>query len=240
MKINILLCDTFPGLLPDYIPSYQSMFIKLFDAVTTEMEYEVFPVWEGTFPDKFHSRELYLITGCNASVYDDTEWIKSLLEWIRQAHKQHIRMVGICFGHQAIAQALGGEVVKASQGWGTGIRVSRILDKEALSYFPDGEMRLLYNHHDQVVRLPKEADLVATSSFCVNESFRMANEVLTFQGHPEYTPEYARHLIEHHASDESSAVKAQALHSMDAWHHQGVIVARWIIDFFKDLSECKV
>lgn len=240
MKINILLCDTFPGLLPDYIPSYVSMFTQLFDAVTDTAEYEVFPAYQGVLPDVLRKGELYLITGSNAGAYEKADWIRRLLGWIRMAHEKRVKLAGICFGHQAIAQALGGQVEKAPQGWGTGIRTSELLDKEALPYFPEGVMRLLYNHHDQVVRLPEVAKRVATSSFCVNDSFRIGNHILTFQGHPEYTSQYARHLITNHAPDEPLIVKTQALQSLDMLAHQGFTVARWLIEFAGGLSEGKV
>lgn len=231
MKIRILLCDTFPGLLPDYIPSYESMFIRLFDAVTDEAEYEVYPTYQGVVPEISSEDGFYLITGSNSGAYEDKEWINILKEWIRRAYAEQVKLIGICFGHQVIAQALGGKVEPAPQGWGTGIRVSEMLDEKGFSYFPDKRMRLLYNHHDQVMCLPEGAVRVATSSFCPNESFRIGSRVLTFQGHPEYIPEYARHLIVNHAMLEPSEVKLQALHSIDTLSHQGLVVAKWIVDF---------
>lgn len=240
MKINILLCDTFPGLLPESISSYVSMFTRLFDAVTDEVEYEVFDTWKGVLPASFRRGELYLITGSNAGAYEDADWIKGLINWIRRANEKRVKLVGICFGHQIIAQALGGKVEKAPQGWGIGIRTSKVLGREALSYFPNGEMRLLYNHHDQVVCLPEEAALVATSAFCVNESFRIRNHILTFQGHPEYTSEYARHLLINHAKLESLELKTQALRGIDSLKHQGIIAAQWIINFTRQLPEKEI
>ena len=214
MKINILLCDTFPGLLPSYIPSYISMFTEMFDAVGSNMEYRVYHAMDGQLPNTVSGDELYLITGCNLSAYDDIKWIKELLLWIVKANEARAKMVGICFGHQVIAQALGGKVVRAPQGWGIGIRESSVVDEEAQKFFPDNKMRLLYNHHDQVVLLPAGAKLVAESEFCPVESFRIGNHILAFQGHPEYIPEYEVHLIAHFAADEPLEVKQEALSSL--------------------------
>lgn len=229
MKINILLCDTFPGLLPDYIPSYVSMFTRLFDSVSTDTTYEVYRAMDGQQPDLTDTEAVHLITGCNEAAYDDTPWIVSLLNWIRRAHEAQLKLVGICFGHQAIAQALGGRVEQAPQGWGTGIRQSDIVDEVALSHFPDGHLRLFYNHHDQVVALPSEATLMSTSAFCPVESFRIGRRILAFQGHPEYVPEYALHLLDHHAADEPAAVKDAARESIRSMRHQGEDVARWVL-----------
>lgn len=106
-KINILLCDTFPGLLPPEIPSYASMFREMFRAVDGSLEFEVFPVMAGILPKELEKDELYLITGSNSSAYDDDPWILELIQWIRDVASLHIKLIGICFGHQVIAQALG-------------------------------------------------------------------------------------------------------------------------------------
>lgn len=231
MTIHILLCDTFPGLLPSYIPSYVSMFFKLFDSLQQNIQYRVYRTMDGELPDLNNPDGLYLITGCNLSAYDHINWIQQLLKWIESANECKAKLTGICFGHQCIAQALGGKVERAPQGWGTGIRESRIVDEMALPYFPDQTMRLLYNHHDQVVVLPDNAKLVATSDFCPIESYRIGNHILTFQGHPEYIPEYNRHLLENFSDDESFDVRQSALYSLKNMKHQGNIVGRMILDF---------
>jgi len=233
MRVNILLCDTFPGLLPDYIPSYVSMFTHLFDSVHDGINYKVYRSLDDEFPPTDASAGLYLITGCNQSAYDDVSWIKHLLQWIRLAERERCCMIGVCFGHQCIAQALGGRVERAAVGWGAGVRESQVVDDEALRYFPDGRLRLLYNHHDQVVSLPHGASLVATSQFCPVESFRIGQHVLTFQGHPEYVSEYAEHLLRNHSDGESRDVVSRALLSLTAMQHQGETVARWMAEHFQ-------
>lgn len=231
MKVKILLCDTFPGLLPEFIPSYASMFTRLFDAAEGGMEYEIYRAMDGELPTPTPCDGFYLITGCNQSAYDDTPWIKQLLRWVVEANKAKATLVGVCFGHQVVAQALGGRVERAKQGWGFGVRESRVVDDEALRYFTDGRMRLLYNHHDQVVELPQGATLVATSDFCPIESFRIGRHILTFQGHPEYVPEYETHLLNNFADDEPLTVRRAAADSLQRFSHQGLTAAKLIIDF---------
>lgn len=230
MKLNILLCDTFPGLLPDYIPSYESMFIKLFNGVRDDITYEVVPVWQNVLPSDIKKDEIYLITGSNSSSYDTSiPWVVSLQEWIKKAYSQNAKMVGICFGHQIIALSLGGKVIKSPKGWGTGIRCSEISDSLLATVIKGQELRLLYNHHDQVTELPEGAIRLATSDFCENEAFTLGDNIVTFQGHPEYVPEYARHLIINHAADEPALTKEKALDSIDRLTHQGHEVAEFII-----------
>ncbi len=233
MKLNILLCDTFPGLLPEYIESYSSLFCNLFDSIRPDMEYMIHTVQNGEIPEIIRTDELYLITGSRAGAYDDTPWVKNLLSFICKAHKKQAKLIGICFGHQAIAQALGGKVEKSDKGWGTGIRSSKIVMPKALTYFTKGEMSLHYNHHDQVITLPKEATLFATSSFCPIEGFVVGEHILTFQGHPEYTSEYNRYTIQNNAKDEPDDIKEKALKSIDTLKTTEKEVAHWIIDLIK-------
>ena len=231
-KINILLCDTFPGLLPPEIPSYASMFREMFRAVDGSLEFEVFPVMAGVLPKELKKDELYLISGSNSSAYDSDSWILELIQWIRDVASLHIKLAGICFGHQVIAQALGGEVKRYAGGWGIGIRESVITDEIMHSYFPNNRLRLLYNHHDHVTVLPSDAIAIAHSDFCWYEGFRIDHHILTFQGHPEFTSEYELHLIRNHAQEEDEHVKSEAEKSIKHWNHQGHAVAQFILHFF--------
>ncbi|MGN1376658.1 MAG: hypothetical protein ACI4V5_08885 [Prevotella sp.] len=230
-KINIILCDTFPGLLPPSIPSYVSMFTTLFDSVCNNAEYHVYEAMNGHLPTTLGQHELYVITGCNLSAYDDIAWIRQLSSWIKEADKARIKLAGICFGHQIIAHALGGRVERAANGWGVGIREAVVTDKMAQQMLGKGVMRMLYNHHDQVVKLPEKATLIASSDFCPIESFRIDNNIITFQGHPEYVVDYERHLINNFADDEPEDLKSAAIRSMTQNDHHGKEIAAMLVEW---------
>lgn len=229
-RINILLCDTFPGRLPDFIPNYESLFVDLFASIGEHVSYRIFQTWQGELPSTVNPDELYLVPGSLDSAYDDKPWIVALVNWIERAYCRGAKLMGVCFGHQVIARALGGEVRKYDGGFGAGVRESRVIDDEMKRFFPDGTMRLLYSHHDQVISLPQEAVLCATSDFCKNESFRIGHQVVTFQGHPEFTVAYSRHLLLNHCDDIDLEVRQQALLSLDEKSPMGPAAARFALN----------
>lgn len=230
MKINILLCDTFPGLLPSNIPDYQSLFIDLFDSLENNIEYKIYNAFEGDLPKNLYSNELYIIPGSQSGAYEDKEWIKRLFTFIQEANNKKIPLVGVCFGHQVIAQALGGKVQKSDKGWGIGIRIANITSSDTNQYFPYSKMQLIYNHNDQVVELPIGAQRFATSYFCENEGFTIGNHILTFQGHPEYTKEYCKYLLNKHADSTDEELTINALHSLYTMMNMGKHAAKWMLD----------
>ena len=230
IRVNILLCDTFPGRLPDFIPNYESLFMDLFAAIGEQVSYKIFQTWQGELPPSVNTDEIYLVPGSLDSAYDDKPWIVALVKWIEHAYCRGAKLMGVCFGHQVIARALGGEVRPYEGGFGTGVRASHVIDEEMRRYFPDGEMRLLYSHHDQVMTLPPDAVLCATSDFCKNESFRIGHQVVTFQGHPEFTVAYSRHLLTNCSDDLDEPVRLAALQSLDQMEPQGFEAARFALD----------
>jgi len=110
------------------------------------------------------------------------------------------------------------------------VRASRVMDEEMRPYFPDGKMHLLYSHHDQVTVLPDGATRCATSDFCLNESYRIGHQVVTFQGHPEFTVAYSRHLLTNCSDDLDEAVRLAALQSLDELEPQGREATRFALD----------
>lgn len=230
MKINVLVCDWFEGMLPDFITSFPELFYTLFNSVAeTPPTYQLYDVQQGELPDKLETNELYLISGSRAGAYEKAGWIDNLQHFIRRAHRLQIKMVGICFGHQLIAQTLGGRVELSPKGWGVGIRSSKIVLPQAETYFTGGEMKLFYNHNDQVVILPPEAERIATSDFCENEGFVIGKHILCFQGHPEYTAPYAQHLLDT-AHDVSPDILQRAHESIQRDDAMGREAARWMLD----------
>ena len=128
-----------------------------------DREYRVYDVQAGELPVESGECAAYIITGSSAGVYDDLPWIAPLLETIRQIRGQ-AKLVGICFGHQAMAKAFGGEVAKSPKGWGLGMHRYQIVDAPPDMVEPL-TVAIPAFHQDQVVTLPPDARVIAASGF---------------------------------------------------------------------------
>ncbi len=129
MRLGILDCDRLdPDLADRFGPVYSEMFIRGFQPLAPELEFRVWSAIDGELPEDLHECDAWLITGSRHDAYSDIPWIQALRGWIRRAHDADVKLAGICFGHQVIAQALGGEVVKSTKGWGLGVSVHPMLE----------------------------------------------------------------------------------------------------------------
>ena len=150
--------------------------------------FETYPVVDMTFPDEPRDADGWLITGSKHGAYEDHRWIPPLERFIRDVHDAGMPMVGICFGHQIIAQALGGKVEKFAGGWAVGPQRYR---------FDDGEEMVLNAwHQDQVVELPDGAEVIAANPFCANAGLAYGDRIWTIQAHPEFSAEFLQGLID--------------------------------------------
>jgi len=181
--------------IPDEIPKYEEMFRLLF-APAKELDLSFVQVRLGEFPEDIDAWDSYLVTGSAAGVYDDLDWIAPLKALIQEIHAKRKPLVGICFGHQIIAEALGGKAVKSPKGWGVGVRSMPMHDVPC--YFDDQHecLTLLYMHQDQVIQAPEGAHIFAGDEFCPIGGFTIGDTVLCLQGHPEFTPELVGAILD--------------------------------------------
>ena len=199
MKIAILQADAvleqFQPAHGDYPQMIEALLRRAADRAGFDPTIDNFAVFEGEYPADVNDFDGYVISGSRKSVYDEDPWITRLGEFVRQIYAERVKLVGICFGHQLIAEVLGGKTLGADVGWGVGIHD---YDIKAQAWFmaPGTEtFSLIVSHQDQVVDLPEGANLLAGSSFCPNSLYSIGEHVLAMQGHPEFSREYSRDLI---------------------------------------------
>ena len=216
-------------------PDYPGMFRSLIGQAqsTPLIELISFPILEGSSLPEIDTFDGFLITGSASGVYENTSWMKSLFAFIREAHKKKKKIAGFCFGHQAIAVALGGAVVKSEKGWGVGIRKHSISDTKNWMRPEKKDLELIYMHQDQVIKLPDSAEVLSGDEFCPFSAFSIGEHILSMQGHPEFSAEFTQDLIALRSRNIGQEKATIALESLSK-SHDGPIVAQWIVNFFCD------
>lgn len=191
VSIGLLLCDHLDPEVAAQVGDYTELFPAAFEPAGVELT--VFETTLGQFPDSPRECDGWIISGSRRSVYEDEGWIHDLEQFTRDIVAAKVPLVGICFGHQMIAQALGGRVGKSGAGWGVGAKTFRIVD--ATEPVSGESMTMLMSHQDQVLELPDGATVFATSDYCPVGGYRIGDRVLCVQGHPEFVPDLCRILM---------------------------------------------
>ncbi|HEX7948358.1 MAG TPA: type 1 glutamine amidotransferase [Phenylobacterium sp.] len=193
IRVGILKTGRPPRPAIPQFGTYPDMFMELLgrDAYA----WRTYAADEGEYPAAPEDCDAYIVTGSSAGVYESDPWIGQLMDFLRAA-KGRAKLVGVCFGHQAMAQAFGGEVIKSPKGWGIGEHDYRVLSPEP---FMDSaaDIRLPASHQDQVVSLPPGAEVMAASDFTPFAALAWRDQpAISMQPHPEFEPAYAAALIE--------------------------------------------
>jgi GMP synthase-like glutamine amidotransferase len=173
---------------------------------------EVFRSQAGEWPDPA-AFDAAIITGSAAGVYEDHPWIPELLDWIRGA-KGRTRLIGVCFGHQAMAEALGGRVEKSDRGWGVGLHRYAVASAEPWMSPPAETVAIPASHQDQVVAKPAGARVILRSDFTPFAGLAWDDDAISLQGHPEFLPAYAADLTGGRRDRIGAAVTDRALASL--------------------------
>lgn len=193
MNVAILETGAPPSSLIPRFGSYPDMLRRLLGSDYVGVSYDVA---NGHLPADPLDHSAYLITGSAAGVYDDLPWIWGLKQFLREA-KGKAGLIGICFGHQLMAEAFGGRVAKSDKGWGIGLQEFRVFEHASWMDEGDDRIRVPVSHQDQVIDQPPCSTILAGSDFCDIGCLRYDDQpAISFQFHPEFDPQYATALIE--------------------------------------------
>ncbi len=236
LSVALLQCDHVDPSLRQVAGDYDNMFARLFSDHAPEITLERVDVVGGEPLPRVGEHAALLITGSRHSTTDDFPWVGDLTHTIHEAHAAQVPLVGICFGHQLLAQALGGVVERAEVGWGVGVHDAEVVEPRWWMQPPRPGFRLLVSHQDQVVTPPTDAVVVATSRHAPIAAFEVGTAI-GFQGHPEFVVDYADALMDRRLERIGADVVAQARPTL-RMPTDHAIVARWIATFLarRDLA----
>lgn len=224
MRIAILETGSPPEDLRPRFGGYGDMMIAM---LGDGFEFERCDVRAGHYPG---AADGYLITGSAAGAYDPDPWIADLKTWVRDAAGQ-APMLGICFGHQLMAEALGGRVIKSPKGWGVGLH-SYAVEAGAAGWAAD-TLALPVSHQDQVVEVGPEGRVIGGSDFCPNGVIAYEDlRALSLQPHPEFDPAYAAALIETRRDGPLAPGQADIAIASLQQPNDRPAAAVWLRDFF--------
>jgi GMP synthase-like glutamine amidotransferase len=193
MQIAILRTGVPPADLEPRFGLYDDMFARLLGAGFETVSYDV---QAGEYPAHPSEHPAYLVTGSAAGVYDPLPWIPPLKDFLRAA-KGEAKLIGICFGHQIMADAFGGRVEKSERGWGVGIQEYGILERPPFMAEAPDRILVPVSHQDQIVHQPPATRIVAASEFSPFGMLRYEDQpAISMQFHPEFEPGYGEGLLE--------------------------------------------
>ncbi len=235
MNIGILETGLINEKLSDRFDPYPVMFARLLNRAEQDLEYQPYSVIRGEMPDSIHDCDGWLITGSRHGAYEKLDWMLTLEGFIRELYSAAVPLVGICFGHQIIAQALGGEVVKSDSGWGIGLQTYEINKPMGWMAEAPEQVRIYSFHQDQVSLLPAAASIFSSSEFCPYAGLSYEDSIISIQAHPEFEEAYELALIDMYSGNiVPQAVAAEALGKIQTSGLKAdtQLLADWLGSFF--------
>ncbi len=236
VAIGVLQTDSVREPLIQQFGDYPEMFEQLLQRGAEELgvalEVRSYDVEHGQYPQTTDACDGYVITGSRHSVYDPLPWIRDLEAYVVTLHEERRKLIGICFGHQLIARALGDADATgpASGGWAVGVHESAVVADLPWMQPPMSNFGLLSSHKDQVLTLPPRASLIATNDFCPNAGFVIDDHIVTLQGHPEFNKPYAHALLDMRREILGDELVERGVASLHAPTHESAL-AHWFIRF---------
>jgi GMP synthase-like glutamine amidotransferase len=231
-KIGILVTNTDESAFAQRHPKDGEKYATLIHAVRPDWRVIPYQVINGVFPRDANECDGYVITGSPSSVNGPEPWINTLMDFIRDIGAAKIPTVGCCFGHQAIAKALGGTVSKNPGGWGFGLAPTHFSSHESWMQPAVGRINLYAAHSEQVTNLPRDAVVLGGDTFCPAASFLIGTTFLTTQYHPEMTKDFFAGIIDEFSGTIGETAATKAREQIKAPDDSGIF-AEWMVRFLE-------
>ena len=232
MKIGVLLADDVRDSLQPEFGRYPGMFRALLDeGGGAGFSYAVYDCRKMEGPRAPDECDGYVISGSRHGVGDGLPWVDAMLGRLREIHAAGIPLAGICFGHQALAVALGGEVRRADCGWLLGLQEWEVYRSAEWMRPRVSRLRLLCSCQDQVVAAPPDAVVLAGSESCPIAAFAVGRS-FAVQGHPEFSPAFSRALLEFRREDVDAETLKERAESAGG-ENDSEVCAEWIRRLFR-------
>ena len=233
LHIGLLLCDTFEPILKQVGGlNYSSIFQKEFLAIDSNIRFTDFNAYKGELPNTVDQCDVWLINGSPAGAYEDIDWVHQLSGFIEQLQTAKKPTFGICFGHQLMAQALGGKVERSNKGWGIGISHNSVVAAKQYMQPRAKGIDVMAFHQDQVVQLPEGSEVLASSHFCPNYMVQYNNHMLSIQGHPEFNTQIVEGVLAGESFDNSPAIRAQGM-ANSVGKPDTKLLFQWVVNFYR-------
>jgi GMP synthase-like glutamine amidotransferase len=233
MHLALLMTNTDESAFAQAHPKDGEKFAQLIQSVRPAWQVTSYSVKDGVFPTDIAAYDGVMISGSPASVHDTDPWVAQLLDLIRDIYARGLPMFGACFGHQAIALALGGHVGPNPSGWVFGLTHADIIRKTSWMQNLPATLKQYGAHTEQVTILPEGAVVLSANSTCPIAGFHIGDAVYTTQNHPEMTPEFMAALVAEYAPKLPADVAATAKSSISDHADTGVY-AHSIAQFFEN------
>ncbi len=230
MKIGLLQCDEVMDELQPQFGTYPQMFNALFDSISADIQWIIYNTVAGELPASTDECEGYITTGSRFGVNDGDDWINHLQGFIAALAKDGKKYVGICFGHQLLEKALGGKVEQSNRGWGVGVSFNQIQHSKDWMQPDQDSLNLIVSHQDQVTQLPPHSEVLASSSFCPYYMIQCGDNMMSVQGHPEFSKSYSSELMNRRKDSIPADRIEQGQVSLKA-RVDDHLMARWIMNF---------
>ena len=195
MRLGLLLCDHVRPGFRTVAGDYPDFFARFF-AERPEIELATFDLPAGQWPLDLDECDAWITTGSRHSVYDDLPWILRMADLVRRLDRERRKLVGVCFGAQMIAHALGGEVARAPAGWQVGIKETRVKVARPWMAPAADTFRILHMNGDQILTPPERLRVLGSSDGVPVSVIAVGEHFIGFQGHPEFEPAYSAVLME--------------------------------------------